>query len=236
VTEATLPSLVSCKDPCAHIFAIAPGIHQISCSDFVLGCAFISLPARNLPMYENANSVSPVIVAVASDGKHRFSKQIQSTITLLAGLGVKGDSHCGAAVQHLCDRAKDPSKPNLRQVHLIEQELLEQLRSSGFAVAPGQLGENITTRHIDLLRLEAGTLLQLGSKAVVRITGLREPCVKIARLQKGLQKAVTATRDGHVFMRGAVMGVVAADGDVSPGDPIHIRPSAAAHSKALQPV
>jgi MOSC domain-containing protein YiiM len=185
---------------------------------------------------QDVKSVSPCVVAVAAAKTHQFSKETQGAVMLVAGLGVAGDAHCGASVQHLHDRAKDPAQPNLRQVHLIEHELLEQLRSSGFSVAPGQLGENITTRHIDLLRLEAGTLLLLGAKAIVRITGLREPCVKIARLQKGLQKAVTATRDGQVFMRSAVMGVVAAGGEVCAGDPIHIRPSPGAQSTALRPV
>ena len=179
---------------------------------------------------------APIVAAVAAGKKHRFSKEIQSTITLLAGFGVESDAHCGACVQHLYDKAKDPTRPNLRQVHLVEQELLEQLGTLGFALTPGQLDENITTHHIDLPRLDAGTILQLGTTALVRITGLREPCVKIARFQKGLQKAVTAKRDGRTFVRGTVMGVVVASGEVSAGDPIQVRPSAGAPSKTLYPV
>jgi MOSC domain-containing protein YiiM len=187
-------------------------------------------------MYRRVISEAAIVAAVAAGKKHRFSKEIQSTITLLAGLGVEGDAHCGAYVQHLYDQAKDPTRPNLRQVHLVEQELLEQLGTLGFALKPGQLGENITTRHIDLPWLDAGMVLQLGTTALVRITGLREPCVKLARFQKGLQKAVTAKRDGRTFMRGAVMGVVVASGEVSAGDAIQMRQSAGAASKALYPV
>jgi MOSC domain-containing protein YiiM len=187
-------------------------------------------------MYRDLLSKAPFVAAVAAGTKHRFSKQIQSTITLLAGLGVEGDAHCGTYVQHLYDQAKDPARPNLRQVHLVEQELLEQLGTLGFSLTPGQLGENITTRHIDLPRLDAGTLLRLGTTALICVTGLRHPCVKIARFQKGLQKAVTAKRDGRMFMRGAVMGVVIASGRVSAGDAIHIKPSARTGNKALQPV
>lgn len=179
---------------------------------------------------------TPFVVAVAVVTKHQFSKEIQNAVTLLAGLGVEGDVHCGAHVQHLYGRAKDPMQANLRQVHLVEQELLEELGCLGFAITPGQLGENITTRHIDLLRLGSGTLLQLGQRALVRITGLREPCVKIAHFQKGLQKAVTVKRGGHSFMRGAVMGVVVATGEVSTGDAIQIRPSAGGRYTTLQPV
>jgi MOSC domain-containing protein YiiM len=186
-------------------------------------------------MYRHVISEAPIVTAVAAGSKHRFSKEIRSTITLLAGLGVEGDAHCGAYVQHLYDQAKDPSRPNLRQVHLVEQELLEQLGTLGFSITPGQLGENITTRHIGLPRLAAGTVLQLGTRALICITGLREPCVKISRFQKGLQKAVSAKRDGRSFMRGAVMGVVIASGGVSAGDAIQIRPSAHTRNKALQP-
>jgi len=113
---------------------------------------------------------------------------------------------------------------------------MEQLGTLGFALTPGQLGENITTLHINLPWLDAGTILQLGTTALVRITGLREPCVKIARFQKGLQKAVTAKRDGRTFVRGAVMGVVVASGEVCAGDPIQVRPSAGAPSRTLYPV
>jgi MOSC domain-containing protein YiiM len=179
---------------------------------------------------------SPCVVAVAALKKHRFSKEIRNAIILLAGAGVEGDAHCGVHVQHLYDRAKNPAHPNLRQVHLIEQELLEQLRLLGFAVAPGELGENITTRHIDLLRLGAGTLMVLGIKAVIRITGLRQPCNKIARSQKGLQKAVIATSNGHVFMRGAVMGVVTVGGAVYAGDPIRIEAPIGDRLPVLEPV
>ena len=187
-------------------------------------------------MYRHVISEAPIVVAVAAGKEHRFGKKVQSTITLLAGLGVEGDAHCDRYVQHLYDQAKDPTRPNLRQVHLVEQELLEQLGTLGFALKPGQLGENITTHHIDLPQLDAGTVLQVGTTALVRITGLREPCFKIARFQKGLQKAVTAKRDHCTFVRGGVMGVVVASGTVSAGDAIQIRPSAAARSTALQPV
>jgi len=187
-------------------------------------------------MYQDAYSEAPIVASVSADKKHRFSKEIQRTITLLAGLGVEGDAHCGTYVQHLYDQAKDPTRPNLRQVHLIEQELLEQLGRLGFALNPGQLGENITTLGIALPRLDEGTVLQIGTKALVRISGLREPCVKIARFQKGLLKTVTAKRDGRMFMRGAVMGVVVASGEVSGGDAIRIRSSAGPRSRTLRPV
>jgi MOSC domain-containing protein YiiM len=154
----------------------------------------------------------------------------------LEGRGVEGDAHCGANVQHLYDRTRDPARINLRQVHLVEQELLEELTKLDFNVSPGQLGENVITRHIDLLRLEAGTILKLGTRALVRITGLREPCVKLDRFRKGLRKILTARRDGYVFMRGAVMAVVVGSGDVCMGDPIHVERPTGARCVVLHPV
>ena len=131
----------------------------------------------------------PTVIALARDAAHRFSKQPCQRLTLLAGLGVEGDAHAGRTVQHLSRIARDPGQPNLRQVHLIHAELFDELATKGFAVAPGQLGENITTRGIDLLGLSAGTRLRLGAEAVIEITGLRNPCVQIDSLAKGLMAA-----------------------------------------------
>jgi MOSC domain-containing protein YiiM len=166
---------------------------------------------------------TPCVVAVAAAKKHAFRKQTRKAITLMAGLGVEGDAHCGARVQHLYDKARDPSRPNLRQVHLIEQEFIEQLKTLGFDIEAGQLGENVTTRHLSLVELDAGTVLQLGQDAVIEVTGLREPCIKIGRFQKGLQQAVTVNRDGQTYMKAAVMAVVITSGTVRVGDIIQVK-------------
>jgi MOSC domain-containing protein YiiM len=119
------------------------------------------------------------VVTVSVDAAHAFSKQVAPQITLLAGLGVEGDAHCGVTVQHRSRVAQDPTQPNLRQVHLLHAELFDALRAKGFEVAPGDLGENIATRGIALLDLPAHTDLQIGDAAVVRLTGLRNPCAQI---------------------------------------------------------
>jgi MOSC domain-containing protein YiiM len=162
------------------------------------------------------------VAAVTAAKKHRFSKEIRASIALTAGLGVDGDAHSGAYVRHLYDMARDPTRPNLRQVHLIETELFDELKSLGFDVGPGQLGENITTRHLDLLQLRPGTILRLGEDVLIKITGLREPCLKIDRFQKGLKRAVTETRNGRTFLKRGVMGVVVAGGTVAAGATIQI--------------
>ena len=139
---------------------------------------------------------SGTVVAVSRDTTHRFSKTNQDSIRLLAGLGVEGDAHLGVTVQHLSRIAQDPTRPNLRQVHLIQAELFDELRPAGYSVTPGDLGENVTTRGIDLLALPVGTRLRLGRDAVVEVTGLRNPCLQIDRFRDGLLKQVVG-RDEH---------------------------------------
>jgi len=168
-------------------------------------------------------SAAPQVVAVSRDAEHRFSKSTTARIELLEGWGVEGDAHAGTTVQHRSRVARDPSQPNLRQVHLIHAELLDQLAASGHAVEPGQLGENITTRGIDLLGLPTGALLRIGEAAVVRVTGLRNPCQQIEGFDSGLLRELVGRRpDGTIERKGGVMGVVLVSGSVRPGDGIVI--------------
>lgn len=163
----------------------------------------------------------PTILALARDGEHRFSKQPAQSLTLLAGLGVEGDAHAGRTVQHLSRMAKAPNTPNLRQVHLIHAELFEELAGKGFTVEPGQLGENITTRGLDLLCLSRGTRLRLGDDALIEITGLRNPCRQIDGLAKGLMAAtLDKSPDGTLIRKCGVMAVVVSTGEVRVGDGI----------------
>jgi len=165
----------------------------------------------------------PVVVSVSRDGEHRFSKVVTDEITLLSGLGVQGDAHAGTTVQHRSRVAADPTQPNLRQVHLIHAELHTELREQGFDVAPGQLGENITTTGVSLLALPRGTLLQIGADAVVEVTGLRNPCAQINDFQPGLLKAVLVQgTDGALVRKTGIMGVVVRSGAVKPGDTIRV--------------
>ena len=163
------------------------------------------------------------VIAVARDGAHRFSKQCVETIQLLAGLGVKGDAHLGERVQHRSRVAIDPTQPNLRQVHLIHMELLEELAGKGFAVGPAELGENVTTRGIDLLALPRGALLRLGAEAIVEVTGLRNPCGQIDDFQPGLLKAVLDKGPlGEIVRKSGIMAIVRQGGEVRPGDPVTV--------------
>lgn len=164
-----------------------------------------------------------VVVAVSRKDTHSFSKENQECIRLLEGLGVEGDAHLGKTVQHRSRVAQDPTQPNLRQVHLIHAELHDELQVAGFAVCAGQMGENITTRGIDLLGLPKGTLLHLGETAIVEVTGLRNPCAQLDNFQPGLM-AATLDRDaqGNLVRKAGIMGIVVAGGEVRPGDAIRV--------------
>ncbi|MEU0126540.1 MULTISPECIES: MOSC domain-containing protein [unclassified Streptomyces] len=174
--------------------------------------------------------MNTTVSAVSSNGVYSFTKPNRDSITLLAGLGVEGDVHAGVTVRHRSRMAQDPAQPNLRQVHLIHQELFSQLRGAGFEVAPGDLGENVTTSGIDLLALPVGTRLHLGDEAVVEVTGLRNPCLQIDNFQGGLLKQVVGRADDGTLVRKAgIMGVVTTGGVVRPGDPIEVELPAEPH-------
>lgn len=164
---------------------------------------------------------APGVVGVHRSERHEFSKTDVATIELREGLGVVGDAHYGTTVQHLSRVRQDPSQPNLRQVHLIHAELFDSLEDQGFHVAPGQLGENITTRGLDLLNLPVGSRLQIGGDAVVTIAGLRNPCRQIDGFQDGLLKRLVRRKGDRVIRLAGVMGIVSRSGTVTPGDAIY---------------
>lgn len=169
------------------------------------------------------NASAPVVTAVSRRRGHHFSKDVRPSIRLLAGLGVEGDGHAGTTVQHRSRVRRDPSQPNLRQVHLIGAELHDELAQLGFDVGAGQLGENVTTRGLDLLALPTGTRLHVGSGAVVEITGLRNPCAQIDAFRPGALKVVLRRDEGgDVVRRAGVMAVVLVGGEVRPGDPVRV--------------
>lgn len=167
--------------------------------------------------------MNPIVTAVALSRAHTFTKAVARAITLLEGLGVEGDAHMGVTVKHRSRVRADPTQPNLRQVHLIHGELHDELQRAGFNVAEGTMGENITTRGIDLLGLPRGARLHIGETAIVEITGLRSPCAQLDHYQKGLTAAVLGRNpDGSLIRRAGVMGIVLAGGQVCAGDAIRV--------------
>jgi MOSC domain-containing protein YiiM len=179
---------------------------------------------------------SGTIVAVSRSETHSFGKATRDVVRLVAGFGVEGDAHGGSTVKHRSRVARNPATPNLRQVHLIHAELLNELAESGFLVAPGELGENLTTRGIPLLELPAGARLHIGDGAVIELTGLRTPCVQIDRFQSGLLAKVATRNDaGEIVRRAGVMSIVVAGGLVRAGDSVVVELPAKPHH-AMEPV
>jgi MOSC domain-containing protein YiiM len=176
------------------------------------------------------------VVAVAARATHRLAKDPQLSIRLITGEGVAGDAHCGVTVKHRSRVAKDPTLPNLRQVHLIHQELLAEIAEKGFTVGPGEIGENILTRGVDLLGLATGTKLSFPSGAALEITGLRNPCSQLNGHSPGLMDAlIDRDGSGNLIRRGGVMAIVLAAGEIFAGDAIKVEPPPLPH-RALGPV
>lgn len=168
------------------------------------------------------SSSNGLVVAVSSDHQHRFSKQPVSSIEILAGFGVRGDAHAGEMVRHRSRVQQDPAQPNLRQVHLIHAELLEELDRKGYEVNPGDLGENITTRGVDLLRLGRDTLLRIGPDAVLSVTGLRNPCAQVDEFAPGLLSELVEKVGDQIVRKAGIMCVALSGGIVRPGDAIQV--------------
>lgn len=167
--------------------------------------------------------MNAVVAAVCQSATHTMSKPKVSSIHLIKGLGVEGDAHQGVTVKHRSRVARDPTQPNLRQVHLIHSELHDELRAKGFAIAEGQMGENITTRGVDLLALPKNTKIYLGESAVVEVTGLRNPCLQLDGIQQGLMAAVLdKDAKGNLIRKAGIMAVVLEGGDVFPNDTIRV--------------
>ncbi|PKR86552.1 MOSC domain-containing protein [Heyndrickxia camelliae] len=169
---------------------------------------------------KNGSSILGSVLAVSLSKKHTFSKDNQESIKLVEGLGVEGDAHFGSTVQHRSRVAQNPNQPNLRQVHLIQNELFEEL-ADRFIIRPGQLGENITTVGINLIELPTDTILSIGESAIIKVTGLRNPCAQIENFKPGLLKAVLdKDSDGNLIRKAGIMGVILSGGVVKPGDRI----------------
>jgi MOSC domain-containing protein YiiM len=176
------------------------------------------------------------VVAVSRSPGHSFSKPNEGSIRLLTGLGVEGDAHMGVTVKHRSRVAKDPTVPNLRQVHLIHAELHDELEAAGFRLWPGAMGENVTTRGVYLLALPTGTRLRLGPEAVIEVTGLRNPCRQLNDFQPGLMNAtLDRDADGNLIRKAGVMAIVLAPGEIKPGDPIAVELPPEPHRK-LEPI
>lgn len=187
-------------------------------------------------MNGRGEAAAGIVTAVSRSPRHAFSKVREDSIRLLAGLGVEGDAHLGETVRHRSRVRRDPTQPNLRQVHLIHAELHDELAAAGFSVSAGEMGENVTTRGVDLLGLPTGTRLRLGEDALLEVTGLRNPCLQLDEFQPGLMQAVLGRDEaGRLVRKAGIMAIVLADGEVRPGDSLKVTLPPGPH-RPLDPV
>jgi MOSC domain-containing protein YiiM len=176
-----------------------------------------------------------VVVALSAKRGHGPDKKNQLFVRLIEGRGVEGDAHFGEKVKHRSRARFNPELPNLRQVHLMHEELHDELNAKGFAITPGYMGENVTTRGVDLLALPRGARIRLGPEAVVEVTGLRNPCIQLERLQEGLMEACLERRETELIRKAGVMCIVLMGGEVRAGDAIAVELPEGPH-EALKPV
>tara|TARA_B100002003_G_scaffold214525_1_gene212822 strand:+ start:45 stop:584 length:540 start_codon:yes stop_codon:yes gene_type:complete len=162
-----------------------------------------------------------VVIAVCLDDQHNFSKNVRDSINLVEGVGVEGDAHSGKLVQHRVLQSRDPSQPNLRQVHLLDIELLDELQSLGHNLNPGDMGENITTKGINLVELPLGTLLHLGETVTLEVTGLRNPCPLIEEYKTDLYKMFRDDKR-NLIRKAGIMSVVLKAGSIISNDVVTV--------------
>jgi MOSC domain-containing protein YiiM len=177
------------------------------------------------------------VVAVSSKETPGIPKISRPEVMLVAGRGVEGDYHAGEFVRHRSRAAKTPDLPNRRQVHIIHSELFDEMAALGITVAPGRMGENITTRGLALLDLAPGARLHLGESAVVEVTGIRNPCNQLDAVDERLLAQVAIkSDDGSIIRKAGIMGIVVASGRVRPGDPIRVEMPVGATPGTLEPI
>ena len=173
--------------------------------------------------FHYSTDIEPTVASLSISPEHTMFKQVRASIILKKGFGVEGDAHAGVLVKHRSRVAKDPNQPNLRQVHLIHKELIDELKKQGFILHYGQMGENITTSGIKLLALPRNTILNIGETARIRITGLRNPCGQLDGIQEGLMQAVLdKDADGAIVRKAGIMGIVLDSGKIEVGDIIKL--------------
>lgn len=150
-------------------------------------------------MGETNNTQVATVVAVCTSDRKGVRKKPVDVIDLAVGTGVVGDAHAGA--WH-------------RQVSLLPDESVDELREVLPNLAPGDFAENILTRGLSLKDLPVGTVLEVG-ECELAMTQIGKKCHSDCEIHRITGKCVMPT-DG-------VFAVVTRGGTVRPGDPVRIR-------------
>ncbi len=133
-------------------------------------------------------------------GEHKGAGKVAApSAELIAGHGVKGDSHAGL-------------KPH-RQISLFESEVLAVVKAEGISLSAAELSINLLTENIRLDAITPGSLLQIGT-ATIEITEARKPCGSLTKIDQRLPK--------RLYRNLGVFGRVMTSGTVQPGDTIEV--------------
>lgn len=172
-------------------------------------------------------SVSPEsgkVVAVCRNPEPGLPKPEVDVVQLIEDFGVEGDYHAGPLVRHRYLARKDPDRPNLRQVLIVDAAIFPELASQGISIGPGIMGENITVAGIDVMQLELGICLAIGP-ALVEITEKRNPCYQLNGIDPRLLKAVAFKQDRRIIFKAGMMARILKGGTVRAGDSVTVLPT-----------
>jgi MOSC domain-containing protein YiiM len=161
------------------------------------------------------------VLAVCFNPQPGLPKPQASRITLIEDWGVQGDYHAGKTIRHRYLARKDPTRPNNRQVLLVDTVIHKMVREKGIQLAPGDLGENILVEGIDLMALPVGTRLQVGS-AILELTEIRDPCSQLDGVHPGLHRAVEIHTADGIQSQAGMLGVIIRGGIVRPEDTVQV--------------
>lgn len=168
---------------------------------------------------EVANHTKGTVIAVCRNEQPGLPKPVVDEVKLIEDWGVEGDYHAGKLVRHRYLAKKDPTQPNVRQVLLIDTQILAEIKQAGIDVGSGMLGDNMTVEGLEVMTLPPGTRLAIG-KALLEVTEVRIPCAQLNGLDKGLLKASVAREAGEKRFRAGIMTRVLKGGQVRAGDEV----------------
>lgn len=138
------------------------------------------------------------VIAVCMSAEKGVRKQSVDSIELEVGTGVAGDAHSGA--WH-------------RQVSLLPNEAVDDLRQVLPNLKAGDFAENILTRGLDLKSLPVGTVISAG-EALLAVTQIGKKCHNDCEIKRLVGKCAMPSE--------GIFTVVVRGGEVRPGDGVHV--------------
>ena len=137
---------------------------------------------------------SLTVVSVNVSARKGEKKRPVGSATLTADHGIEGDAHAG---------------PWIRQVSLLGEEDIAEMRGRGVEIHPGDFAENLTVEGIRLASLPVGTHIALG-EAGLEVSKIGKECHYGCAIRQAVGDCVMP-RSG-IFAR-VVKGGTVRDGD-----------------------